>query len=145
MLFRSPVGASKPTRIQGTYVHDDEIRDVQQFLKNHASAEYDETMIAEMEKCAASEKGSSSGGGDSSDAKDSMFDTAVEAVLDAGTASTSYLQRRCKLGYARAARIMDEMEQQHIIGPSEGAKPRQVLINRQQWLEMSMNEIDSEE
>lgn len=144
MLFM-PVGASKPTRIQGTYVHDDEIRDVQQFLKNHASAEYDETMIAEMEKCAASEKGSSSGGGDSSDAKDSMFDTAVEAVLDAGTASTSYLQRRCKLGYARAARIMDEMEQQHIIGPSEGAKPRQVLINRQQWLEMSMNEIDSEE
>ena len=61
-------------------------------------------------------------------------------VIDAGQASTSLLQRRCKLGYARAARIMDEMEQKSIIGPYEGAKPRAVLISRQQWLEMQMNQ-----
>ena len=67
-----------------------------------------------------------------------MFDTAVETVIEAGQASTSFLQRRCNLGYSRAARIMDEMEQMGIIGPSEGSKPRQVLISRQQWIEMMM-------
>ena len=67
-------------------------------------------------------------------------DQAVDVVIDAGQASTSLLQRRCKLGYARAARIMDEMEQKSIIGPYEGAKPRAVLISRQQWLEMQMNQ-----
>jgi len=65
---------------------------------------------------------------------------AVDVVIDAGQASTSLLQRRCKLGYARAARIMDEMEMRGIIGPHEGAKPRAVLISRQQWLEMQMNQ-----
>ena len=71
---------------------------------------------------------------------DPMFKQAVDVVIDAGQASTSLLQRRCKLGYARAARIMDEMEQKSIIGPYEGAKPRAVLISRQQWLEMQMNQ-----
>ena len=65
-----------------------------------------------------------------------------KVVIDAGQASTSLLQRRCKLGYARAARIMDEMEEKGIIGPYEGAKPRAVLISRQQWLEMQMNQPD---
>ena len=69
-----------------------------------------------------------------------MLKQAVEVVIDAGQASTSLLQRRCKLGYARAARIMDQMEQEKIIGPYEGAKPRAVLISRQQWLEMQMNQ-----
>ena len=64
----------------------------------------------------------------------------MEVVIDAGQASTSLLQRRCKLGYARAARIMDEMEQLHIIGPYGGSKPRQVLITRQQWIEMTMQQ-----
>ena len=67
-----------------------------------------------------------------------MLDQAVEVVIDAGQASTSLLQRRCKLGYARAARIMDEMEQLGVIGPYQGAKPREVLITRQQWIERSM-------
>ena len=84
-------------------------------------------------------------GGGGSDAEedagsDPMFKQAVDVVIDAGQASTSLLQRRCKLGYARAARIMDEMEQKSIIGPYEGAKPRAVLISRQQWLEMQMNQ-----
>lgn len=139
MLYM-PVGVNKPIRIQGTFVRSGEIRSVIEFLKKHSKADYDEEMIAEMEKRAASEK---SGAGDSegeSDSQDPMFKTAVEVVIDAGQASTSLLQRRCKLGYARAARIIDEMEQQHIIGPYEGAKPRQVLISRQQWIEMTMQQ-----
>ena len=79
---------------------------------------------------------------DGDGAEDPMLKAAVEVVIDAGQASTSLLQRRCKLGYARAARIMDEMEQKGIIGPYEGAKPRAVLISRQQWLEMCMNAPD---
>lgn len=140
MLFM-PVGASKPVRIQGTYVRDEEISGVLDFIKQHSASAYSEEMIAEAEKRASTEKGS--GGddsGDDSDSHDPMLKSAVEVVIEAGQASTSLLQRRCKLGYARAARIMDEMEQMHIIGPYEGAKPRQVLISRQQWIEMTMQQ-----
>lgn len=142
MLFM-PVGASKPVRIQGTYVHDDEITKVLDFIKKNSTADYNETMIQDMEKCTVAEKNSdSSDGGDS---RDSMFDNAVEVVLDAGQASTSLLQRRLKLGYARAARIVDEMEQAGVVGPYEGSKPRQVLISRNQWLEMQMKQTDEEQ
>ena len=140
MLFM-PVGASKPVRIQGTYVKDEEISRVLDFIKKGSPAEYDEEMIAEMEKRAAQEKGGGkdSGSDDDSSELDPMLKQAAEVVIDAGQASTSLLQRRCKLGYARAARIMDEMEQLGIIGPYEGAKPRAVLISRQQWIEMNLN------
>ena len=84
--------------------------------------------------------GSGSADSDEDSGSDPMLKQAVEVVIDAGQASTSLLQRRCKLGYARAARIMDEMEEKGIIGPYEGAKPRAVLISRQQWLEMQMNQ-----
>ena len=86
--------------------------------------------------------GSGSADSDEEGGSDPMLKQAVEVVIDAGQASTSLLQRRCKLGYARAARIMDEMEEKGIIGPYEGAKPRAVLISRQQWLEMQMNQPD---
>ena len=101
-----------------------------------------EAMIEAMEKHAIQDGKKGSGGADSDEDPDTdpMFKQAVEVVIDAGQASTSLLQRRCKLGYARAARIMDEMEQKGIIGPYEGAKPRAVLISRQQWLEMQMNQ-----
>lgn len=139
MLFM-PVGANKPIRIQGTYVRDDEISDMLDFIKKHSSSDYSEEMIQEMDKRAVPEKGAAGDGGDEDDSQDPMLKTAVEVVIDAGQASTSLLQRRCKLGYARAARIMDEMEQLHIIGPYEGSKPRQVLITRQQWIEMTMQQ-----
>ena len=109
-----------------------------EFIKAHSASDYSQEMIEEMEKRAVPEKNAESSSDDES-GTDPMFKTAVEVVIDAGQASTSLLQRRCKLGYARAARIMDEMEQLHIIGPYEGAKPRQVLITRQQWIEMTMN------
>lgn len=136
MLFM-PVGASKPVRIQGTYVKDEEITAVLDFIKKDNSSQYDESMIAEMEKRAVPEK-AAGGSDDEGEACDPMLEQAVEVVIDAGQASTSLLQRRCKLGYARAARIMDEMEQLGVIGPYQGAKPREVLINRQQWIEKSM-------
>ena len=133
MLFM-PVGAPKPTRIQGTFVRDEEISRVLDFIKKSATVQYDEAMIEAMEKHAIQDGKKGSG--------DPMLKQAVEVVIDAGQASTSLLQRRCKLGYARAARIMDEMEEKGIIGPYEGAKPRAVLISRQQWLEMQMNQPD---
>ena len=140
MLFM-PVGAPKPTRIQGTFVRDEEISRVLDFIKSSATVQYDEAMIEAMEKHTIQDgkKGGSGADADDETDTDPMYNQAVEVVIDAGQASTSLLQRRCKLGYARAARIMDEMEQNGIIGPSEGAKPRAVLISRQQWLEMQMN------
>ena len=143
MLFM-PVGAPKPTRIQGTFVRDEEISRVLDFIKSSATVQYDEAMIEAMEKHAIldGKKGASSADADEETGSDPMLKQAVEVVIDAGQASTSLLQRRCKLGYARAARIMDEMEQKGIIGPYEGAKPRAVLISRQQWLEMQMNQPD---
>ena len=141
MLFL-PVGASKPVRVQGTFVTDEEIGAVLSFIKSTSSTQYDEEMIAEMERRAVAEKGSKKGNdddGDTGGALDPMFEQAVECVIDAGQASTSLLQRRCKLGYARAARIMDQMEQEKIIGPYEGAKPRTVLVSKAQWEERKLN------
>ena len=141
MLFL-PVGASKPVRVQGTFVTDEEIGAVLSFIKSTSTAQYDEEMIAEMERRAVAEKGSKKGGDDDGDgggALDAMFEQAVECVIEAGQASTSLLQRRCKLGYARAARIMDQMEQEKIIGPYEGAKPRAVLVTKAEWEERKLN------
>ena len=142
MLFM-PVGAPKPTRIQGTFVRDEEISRVLNFIKQSATVQYDEAMIEAMERHAIQDGkkgGSGSADSDEDSGSDPMLKQAVEVVIDAGQASTSLLQRRCKLGYARAARIMDEMEEKGIIGPYEGAKPRAVLISHQQWLEMQMNQ-----
>lgn len=145
MLFM-PVGAAKPTRIQGTFVRDEEISRVLDFIKQSGSVQYDEAMIAAMEKHAIQDGKKGGGGADADEdsGSDPMLKQAVEVVIEAGQASTSLLQRRCKLGYARAARIMDEMEQKGIIGPYEGAKPRAVLISRQQWLEMNLNKPDDQ-
>lgn len=146
MLFL-PVGANKPIRVQGTYVTDEEIGAVLNFIKSTSDAQYDEEMINEMERRAVAEKGGKGGGddGDGGTALDPMFDQAVECVIEAGQASTSLLQRRCKLGYARAARIMDQMEQEKIIGPYEGAKPRSVLVTKAQWQERKLGADDGQE
>lgn len=139
MLFM-PVGANKPIRIQGTYVKDEEIASIIDFVKQDTPAQYNEGMIADMEKMATSQsKGNAAGDTEDSEAHDPMLKAAIDTVVEAGQASTSLLQRRLKLGYARAARIMDTMEELHVIGPSEGAKPRAVLITRQQYLEMFAN------
>ena len=139
MLFL-PVGAAKPVRVQGTYVTDEEISAVLNFIKSTSSEQYDEEMIAEMERRAVAEKGGKGADSDDGDnTRDPMFEQAVECVIEAGQASTSLLQRRCKLGYARAARIMDQMEQEGVIGPYEGAKPRAVLVTQAQWQERKLS------
>lgn len=133
-----PLGASKPIRVQGTYVKDEEIAKVIDYIKEDYTADYNQEMISSMEQLAAA---STKGGvaADGAEQKDDMLPKAIETVVEAGQASTSLLQRKLKLGYARAARIMDEMEEMGIIGPYEGSKPRQVLITKNQWLEMMVN------
>ncbi len=141
MLFY-PVGAPKPVRVQGCFVSDKEVEQVVEFVKRKDSASYDEEIISEIEKNAAKESSGKGGGneGGGFDEEDEMLPAAIECVVEAGQASTSFLQRRLRLGYARAARIIDELEQKGIIGPMDGSKPRQVLITRQQWIEMNLNQ-----
>ena len=98
--------------------------------------------MEEIERQAAAEKGGKSA--DEEEGSDPMLPQAIEAVVEAGQASTSLLQRRLKLGYARAARIVDQLEQRGIVGPFEGSKPRQVLLSKQQWLEMQAAGTDEE-
>jgi S-DNA-T family DNA segregation ATPase FtsK/SpoIIIE len=140
MLFM-PVGQSKPLRVQGCYVSNQEIERVIEFLKNGGQEqEYDQQVIDEIEKQAAS-AGKSAGrdDDDNGDETDEALPQAIEIAVEAGSISTSMLQRKLRFGYARAGRIIDQMEQRGIIGPSEGSKPRKVLITRQQWIEMNMN------
>ncbi len=137
MLF-NPAGAVKPSRIQGCFVTDSEVEAVVDYVKSDHSAEYDEEIISEIERQSTLGKkdhgGAAEEGG--ADDGDSMLPAAIECVIEMGQASTSMLQRKLKLGYARAARIMDEMEERGIIGGYEGAKPRAILITREQWQEM---------
>ena len=142
MLF-SPVGAQKPLRIQGCFVSDGEIESVVDFVKNAKAVIYDESVAQEIERSAAGEGKLSGGEENGEESGDPMMNEAIKVVVEAGQASTSLLQRRLRLGYARAGRLIDEMEQMGIVGPHEGSKPRQVLITYAQWLEMNMQKSDA--
>ncbi|MDR3644846.1 MAG: DNA translocase FtsK, partial [Clostridia bacterium] len=137
MLFL-PVGSSKPLRLQGCFVTDAEVENVIEFVKSSADSAYSNEIMDEIEKQSVQQKGASD---DDSD-DDALLPAAIECVVEAGLASTSLLQRRLKLGYARAARIVDEMESRGIVGPFEGSKPRQVLISKQQYMEMQLSKRD---
>lgn len=146
MLF-APLGKGKPKRVQGCFITDDEIQDVVEYIKKQGNAEYSEDIIQQIEERAEkSGKGGSSGGSSgaastsSDDDGDDLLPAAVEVILETGQASVSMLQRRLKLGYARAARIVDEMEERGIVGPFEGSKPRQLLITKEQWQAMQNGE-----
>jgi S-DNA-T family DNA segregation ATPase FtsK/SpoIIIE len=134
MLFL-PLEYSKPVRIQGCYVSDEEIEKVVKTLKENAVIEYNEEVLEAIEREAAKEKGTAASNSSGMDDKDSMLDAAIELVVEAGQASTSFLQRRLKLGFSRAGRIMDEMEAMGIIGPPDGSKPRVVNLTMQQLRE----------
>ncbi len=129
MLF-SPVGATKANRVQGCFVSDEEVENVVEYVKADHTIEYDEDVMNEIERQAAVEKKQKSGLSEDGPSDDPMLKDAISVVVDAGQASTSLLQRKLKLGYARAARIIDEMEERGIVGPYEGSKPRQVLISK---------------
>jgi S-DNA-T family DNA segregation ATPase FtsK/SpoIIIE len=138
MLY-APIGVNKPIRIQGTWVSDGEREQVVDFIKKSGETQYNEEVIHQIDK-AAEEKSDNGKNGDSaadtSSDYDELLPQAVEIIFETGQASVSMLQRRLKLGYSRAARIVDQMEQLKIVGPFEGSKPRQLLINRAQWHEM---------
>ncbi len=137
MLFWA-VGQPKPVRIQGCYVSESEVAEVVGFLKERTAASYNEQFMREMDEMAARAK-TKGGPADDPEEGDPMIEDAIEVVVEAGQASTSLLQRKLKLGYARAARIMDELEQRGIVGPPDGSKPRAVNMTRQQWQERMMN------
>ena len=139
MLF-SPVGSNKPNRIQGCFVSDEEVEAVVDFIKNGGSADYDDDVMVEIERQAAIEKKQKTGLPEDGPDEDPMLSDAIQVVVENGMASTSLLQRKLKLGYARAARIVDQMEQRGIIGPYEGAKPRKVLITKEQLMEKEATE-----
>ncbi len=143
MLF-SPVGAHKPTRIQGCFVNEAEIEKIVDSIKKSRSIEYDEKIIEDIEKNAIAEKSSKEKPDNDDTNSDPMMEEAIKCVIEAGQASTSLLQRRLRLGYARAGRLIDEMEQMGIVGPHEGSKPRQVLMSYAQWLERNMQKPDEE-
>ena len=140
-LLYKPVGMRDPMRIQSGFASTKEINAVVDFLKSEQPTQYDEEVMNGVEENIPQPKGGSgddsSGGGDVVvNADDDLIDQAISIIVQTGQASTSFLQRKLKLGFARAARIMDEIEEMGVIGPQEGSKPRPVLISQQEWLEM---------
>ena len=148
MLY-APLGAGKPTRVQGCFISPEEIEEVVTFVKKSGEAQYSDEVIAKIEESIQEKEKSGAKGGpavaaDSGDEEgDELLPAAVDVVLETGQASVSMLQRRLKLGYSRAARLVDQMEERGIVGPFEGSKPRQLLITRAQWQEMQMGGSNS--
>lgn len=158
MLY-APIGIGKPKRVQGCFVTDSEVEAVAQYVKDHYVADYNQQVLEEIEK-KAQQTGKKANPLDiepSADelGGDEMLPAAVDVILETGQASVSMLQRRLKLGYARAARIVDEMEEKGIVGPSQGSKPRSILVTKEQWVvmrggtplpsfDMTENSIESE-
>ena len=140
MLFL-PVGAPKPIRVQGCYASDEEIEGVTHYIKKAYSAQYNSEIEEKIKRIAAEEIAQGKKSGDSDSASDegldvdSKMEEAIKCVIEAGQASTSLLQRRLKVGYARAGRMIDDMEQMGVVGPHQGSKPRDVLMTYNEWLE----------
>ena len=140
MLY-APIGCGKPLRVQGCFVTDSEVEAVAGFVKEHYVADYNQQVLEEIEKKAQQTGKNGKGASSAADPEpndeelegDELLPAAVEVVLETGQASVSMLQRRLKLGYARAARIVDEMEEKGIVGPFQGSKPRSILITKEEW------------
>ena len=144
MLY-APLGEGKPKRVQGCFISSEEIERVVNFVKENGETDYDESVIDKINAAVAEkEKGSGKGGSNAApeqnaaDEADELLPAAIDVVMETGQASVSMLQRRLKLGYSRAARIVDEMETRGIVGQFEGSKPRQLLITKEQWQELKM-------
>jgi S-DNA-T family DNA segregation ATPase FtsK/SpoIIIE len=137
MLY-APIGAGKPLRVQGCFVSDAEVESVANYVKENFNTTYDQQVMEEIERKAAQ---TGTGKATVSDPEpsaaevdgDELLPAAVDVILETGQASVSMLQRRLKLGYARAARIVDEMEEKGIVGPFQGSKPRAILVTKEQW------------
>lgn len=134
MLFY-PVGEPKPIRVKGSFVSDTEVERVVEFIKTQSYTSYDENIIEKIND-------QTTGNDDNPGDNDELLNQVIDMVVEAGQASVSLVQRKFKVGYSRAARIIDQMEARNIVGRFEGSKPRQVLISKQQWMEMQMNDKD---
>lgn len=144
MLYKS-VSMSKPMRVQGCWVSDEEVEKVTDFIKNKYAIEYDDDVIDEVERQAEKVGSDDKNKGDVSgdlDVSDDKLDEAIEVVFNNGGASTSSLQRALKVGYGRAARLVDIMEQMGIVGAPDGNKPRQLLMSKESWYERKLNKQD---
>ncbi len=130
-----PIGTSKPMRVQGCFVSDKEVENIVEFVKGQNEAVYDEDIIEKIERSGETPKATEERGGEA----DELLPRAVEMAIEMGQASVAMYQRYLKVGYQRAARLVDQMEERRIIGPYEGTKPREVLITKAQWNEMMMN------
>nr|WP_326125723.1 DNA translocase FtsK [uncultured Oscillibacter sp.] len=140
MLY-APLGAGKPQRVQGCFISPEEIEQVVEFVKKTGEARYDDEVLAKIEESVQEKEKGAKGGAPAEpagDESDELLPAAVDVVLETGQASVSMLQRRLKLGYSRAARLVDQMEQRGIVGPFEGSKPRQLLITKERWQELQM-------
>jgi S-DNA-T family DNA segregation ATPase FtsK/SpoIIIE len=152
MLF-APIGSGKPMRVQGCFVSDAEVEAVATYVKENFNTDYDNAIMEDIEKRASQAAASGNKGGvgaapEANDAElegDEMLPAAVDVILETNQASVSMLQRRLKLGYARAARIVDEMEEKGIVGPFQGSKPREILITKEQWATMRGNQPEQME
>ncbi len=135
MLF-FPSGASKPTRVQGAFVTDEEVEKIVDFIKANGTATYSEDILESIENSNKSDKDIEDE--NSEDDSDPFLPEAIESVIEIGTASASLIQRKFKVGYARAARIIDQMEARGIISGYQGSKPREVLMSKERWEELKM-------
>ena len=145
MLY-APLGEGKPRRVQGCFITAEEIERVVEFIKEKGETSYSEDVIRQIEQAVQEKdkKGSPAPDSAPADDCDELLPAAVEVVLETGQASVSMLQRRLKLGYSRAARLVDQMEERGIVGPFEGSKPRQLLIDKAKWQEMQMGKAEPE-
>lgn len=134
MLYK-PVGMPKPVRIQSGFASTAEIRNLVNFLKNEKETEYSEEVIHEVEQNMPQPKTSAVSDDISIGTGDELTNQAITIIVETGNASTAFLQRKLKLGFPRAARIMDEIEEMGIIGPQEGSKPRKINITKEEWYE----------
>jgi S-DNA-T family DNA segregation ATPase FtsK/SpoIIIE len=156
MLY-APIGDGKPKRVQGCFVSDSEVESVASYVKSNFTTNYDQQVMEEIERKAV-QTGTKSAASDPEPNQDEicgdelLYD-AVDVIFETKQASVSMLQRRLKLGYARAARIVDEMEEKGIVGPFQGSKPREILITKEQWeamksggnSQMAFDDLESEE
>ncbi|MFQ9146899.1 MAG: DNA translocase FtsK [Eubacteriales bacterium] len=142
MLY-APIGSMKPTRVQGAFVSDDEVEAVTEFIKNNTEKQdYDQSVMDTIEREAelcGNKKATTLGDGDEeANDGDPMLKPAIQLAVESGKISTSLIQRRLQLGYGRAAKLIDTMEDMGIVGPPQGQKPREVLISKQEYMEMEL-------
>jgi S-DNA-T family DNA segregation ATPase FtsK/SpoIIIE len=128
MLF-NPLGLPKPIRVQGTFISDKEVEAIVTTIKSGCLAQYDESIINKIDNPVESSQ-------PESEEDDELLYQAIDTILDFGQASTSFIQRKLKVGYSRAARLMDQMESWGIVSPSEGSKPRKIMITKEEWSEL---------